>query len=410
MAHLSHGPTPPAAETFNPKDAGGWPALCLGVGVICTAASMIGLLIPAWREQFAYSWLFAFAYFFTICVGALFWTLVHHATDAEWSVLVRRQLENIASQLKWVFILIIPLLLVCPHGQDGHSIVWAWWNKAPGEDPILDAKSGYLNHTFFYVRVVVYFVGLCGLAWLLRSQSVAQDRDGLGKHSSLMRRASVFGLVVFGVCMTFAAVDWLMGLDYHWFSTMWGVYIFAGAAGSSMSLLVLIVSALRGLGYLKPLNMEHYHIMGKWMLAFTIFWAYIGFDQYMLIWYANMPEETHYFVLRNTESWWVFSTLLVVGRFWIPFPILLTQWIKKHPNRLCLLAAWVLLMQLLDMYVVVIPSLHQHGFRLISLPSDLLALAGVGGIVAFFWFQVLKKDHMFPTRDPRLLGSLKLTN
>src|ERR1700749_3452957 len=119
MAHHSHAPVPPALEKFNPRDAGGWPGFLLGLGVIGIAGSMIGLFIPALREQFAYSWLFAFFYFFTLCAGALFWTIVHHATDAEWSVLVRRQLENVASLIGWFFLLFIPLLLVCPYGPDG---------------------------------------------------------------------------------------------------------------------------------------------------------------------------------------------------------------------------------------------------------------------------------------------------
>ena len=144
------------------------------------------------------------------------------------------------------------------------------------------------------------------------------------------------------------------------------------------------------------------------MLVFTIFWAYIGFDQYMLTWYANIPEETIYFRIRNTESWHFFSTFLVVGRFFLPFPILLTQWIKKHPNRLCLVAGWVLLMQLIDIYVVVLPALHRTGFS----PSifDVTSFVGVGGLVGWFWFWMLGRSPVFPTRDPRLEGSIKLTN
>ena len=157
----------------------------------------------------------------------------------------------------------------------------------------------------------------------------------------------------------------------------------------------LVVTALRNRGYLKPVTIEHYHIMGKWMLVFTIFWAYIGFSQYMLIWYANIPEETIYFRIRNTESWHFFSTFLVVGRFFIPFPILLTQWIKKHPNRLCLVAGWVLLMQLLDMYVVVLPSLHNTGFQP-EHSSISPALIGIGGLVAWLWFRILGSASALP--------------
>src|SRR5207245_9640077 len=142
----------------------------------------------------------------------------------------------------------------------------------------------------------------------------------------------------------------LMSRNYRWFSTMFVVYIFAGASGRSMSLLVLVITALRSAGYLKEVvTLEHYHIMGKWMLAFCVFWAYIGFGQYMLVWYANMPEETEYFITRNTESWWALSMLLVIGRFFGPFAILLLRSIKKQPHRLCYVAGWTLSIQLFHM-------------------------------------------------------------
>src|SRR2546430_10245532 len=159
---------------------------------------------------------------------------------------------------------------------------------------------------------------------------------------------------MFALCLTVGAFDWLMRLNYHGFSTMFGVYSFAGAAGASMSLLVLVITALRQAGYLKDIvTVEHYHIMGKWMLAFCVFWAYIGFGQYMLIWYANLPEETQFFITRNTQSWWALSMLLVIGRFFGPFAILLVRSVKKHPSQLCLIAGWIVFMQLLDMYVIV---------------------------------------------------------
>src|SRR6202045_3805431 len=135
---------------------------------------------------------------------------------------------------------------------------------------------------------------------LLRRFSVRQDHDGNPQFTIRLPKVSFASLPLFALCLTFGAFDWLMSLNYHWFSTMFGVYIFAGAAGSSMSLLVLVISALRSAGYLKDVvTMEHYHIMGKWMFAFCVFWAYIGFGQYMLIWYANMPEETQYYITRN---------------------------------------------------------------------------------------------------------------
>jgi hypothetical protein len=224
-----------------------------------------------------------------------------------------------------------------------------------------------------------------------------------------MRKVAFISLPMFALCLTFGAFDWLMSLNYHWFSTMFGVYIFAGAAGSSMSLLVLVITALRQAGYLKDVvTLEHYHIMGKWMLAFCIFWAYIGFGQYMLIWYANMPEETQYFITRNTESWWALSMLLVVGRFFGPFAILLLRSIKKEPHRLCYVAGWIVCMQMLDMYLVVLPALHGTGVH-VSI-WDLVSLIAVGATLGFVYLQVVPRTSLFPIRDPRLIESLKLTN
>src|SRR5213079_2480169 len=190
---------------------------------------------------------------------------------------------------------------------------------------------------------------------------------------------------------------------------MFGVYIFAGTAGSSMALLVLVISALRKAGYLKEtVTMEHYHIMGKWMLAFSVFWAYIGFSQYMLIWYANMPEETEYFIHRNTESWNAMSLFLVIGRFFVPFAILLMQGLKRKPARLSLIAGWIVFMQLVDIYIVILPALHGAGV-LVSI-WDFMPLIGMGATLAFFYLRIVGKTSLFPVRDPRVLESLRTTN
>jgi hypothetical protein len=176
-----------------------------------------------------------------------------------------------------------------------------------------------------------------------------------------------------------------------------------------MSLLVLVINWLRSAGYLKDVvTMEHYHIMGKWMLAFTIFWAYIGFGQYMLIWYANIPEETQYFLTRNTMSWWALSTTLVFGRFFGPFAILLLRSIKKHPRQIGWMAAWILCMQMLDIYVIVLPALHGAGVR-VSV-WDFICPITIGCILAFVFLRIVARGSLFPVRDPRLIESLRLVN
>jgi hypothetical protein len=397
----AHHEVKPQPERFQAGSAGPLPGIFLGAGILGIGASIAGAFTNS--QQFAYSWLFAFFYFFTLCAGSLFWILVHHATDAEWSVVVRRVLETKAV-LIW---LLAPLFLPLAFPKIG-VLLWKWWTIPVGVDHVLDLKRGYLNLPFFYIRAGLFFVGIGTVAFLMRKNSTAQDDTGSPANTVKMRKLAFAGLPVFGVSLTFAAVDWLMGLDHHWFSTMWGVYLFAGAAGSSMALLVLTVSWLKSRGYLNVVSIEHYHIMGKWLLAFTIFWAYIGFDQYMLIWYANIPEETSYFIRRNIGTWWPLSTALVVCRFFIPFPFLLFQLTKKSTKVICFWACWILAMQCLDIYLIVLPMLHHDGFA----PSwmELTSFVGIGGVLAFAFLKLLPSRNLYPNRDPRIGLSINISN
>src|SRR3954469_6094406 len=356
------------------------------VGLIGLGLSVVGAIVSP--HQFSFSWLFAFAFYFTILAGCFFWIIVHHVVDAEWSVVVRRQLENLALLLAVMALFFIPIVIFRHH-------LYEWMNVPVGKDPILDSKRGYLNWNFFIIRAVIYFVVFIGASFLFRRFSIRQDRDGNPAFTINMRRLAFVALPLFALSLTFGAYDWLLGLDYHWFSTMWGVYIFAGAAGSSMALLVLVITGLRKAGYLRDtVTLEHFHIMGKWMLAFTVFWAYIGFSQYMLIWYANMPEETEYFIRRNTESWNALSLFLVIGRFFIPFAILLIRAPKKRPLMLCLIAGWIIFMQLVDLYIVILPALHGAGI-LVSI-WDFMPLIGMGATLAFFYLRIARKSSLFP--------------
>ena len=190
MSDHSHAATPPKPESFDLKDAGSLPKLFLAAGVVGVLCSLLGLLLGftgfVSRDQFAYSWLFGFSYCFTICVGALFWTCLHHATDAEWSVVVRRVLENLACLIPYLAIAFLPLLVFGCVPK-----LWQWWNIQPGTDVLLDAKSGFLNHPFFLIRIVIYFFLLSWVALSLRKLSVAQDGDGEAKHTLVMRKFGI---------------------------------------------------------------------------------------------------------------------------------------------------------------------------------------------------------------------------
>src|SRR5256884_2041992 len=400
MSERSHTIPTPEGEYFESNRFAGLSSLLGLIAIVALALCVVGAFLNP--HQFSYSWLFAFAFFFTLCAGCFFWTIVHHATDADWSVVVRRQLENIAVLLVVLAILFVPILLLRRH-------LYSWMDIPPGVEHSLDAKRAYLNWYFFLIRAVVFLGFFFCASLALRRLSVKQDKDGNPRFTILMRKVAFISLPMFALCLTFGAFDWLMSLNYHWFSTMFGVYIFAGAAGSSMSLLVLVITALRRAGYFKDvITVEHYHIMGKWMLAFSIFWAYIRFGQYMLILYANIPEGTQVFFTPNTETWGAAGILFVVGRFFVCFVILLMRSIKTHPHQLCIVAGWILLMQMLDIYIIVLPSLHGTGFH----PRiwDLLSLIAIGATLGFVYLRLVPRTSLFPVRDPRLIESLQTVN
>ncbi len=391
----------PNSEKFDAKKG----VLLKNVFSVAAVVGLLGAAVTffANRELFAHTWLFAFMYFFVVLCGCFFWNCLHHATDSEWSVVVRRQVENLASLLRYIAVFFIPIALCV-------TILYAWFNADPAKDAAMaGTKAYYLNKPFFWIRVFSFFGLLALISHVLRSRSMAQDKDGAAAHTLVMRKVAIAGIPTLAICLTFASIDWLKALNHHWFSTMWGVYLFAGAAGASMSLIVLTVSWLRSVGYLKPVNDEHYHLMGKFLLAFTVFWAYIGFSQYMLITYANLDEETIYFRVRNTGSWNFFSHLLVFGRFFFMFVPLLFQGLKKS-KLINWCAVWILAMEFLDIYLIVIPEWSPVGFSIRAAIAAIFPWLGIGGCLGLLFLRHLGQGYVFPTKDPRLAESLKFSN
>ena len=221
--------------------------------------------------------------------------------------------------------------------------------------------------------------------------------------------------------MTFLAIDWVMALDFSWFSTMFGVYVFSGSALSAMAVLILTSVILQRMGYLKKVvTPEHHHIMGKLMFAFTVFWAYVSFSQFFLYWYANIPEETRYFILRNTGNWNVLSLCLVFLHFGLPFLLLLRSDVKKKPGFLIFISCYILFVHLADVYHMIIPERgpsvglvigHQAQLWLNgSFFGDIIALVIVVSGFLFFYLRNLGSAALYPHRDPRILESANLTN
>jgi hypothetical protein len=265
-----------------------------------------------------------------------------------------------------MFLFGIPLL--CPQVQ---QYLYEWMNihraaarrrregTPPPPDHLLYNKYWFMNMPFWYGRVI-----LLGRRPQPGDHRPAQTLDRPGhrsesRHQRLFKARfhSTYTLIIFALTITFTGFDFLMGLDYKWFSTMWGVYLFAGSALNSMAVIILVCAWLKSQGHLKHVTTgEHFHIMGKLLFAFTVFWAYIAFSQYFLIWYANITEETSYFLIRNTGNWNTAMIALVFGHFVIPFVILLQAWLKKNPKYLSIMAVYTLCMHVLDHYLIVIPE------------------------------------------------------
>lgn len=437
--HVSFNDLPQGGEKFEPAKGAKVLNALGGVGLLGLIASAVFFFTKT--DTFAYSWLFAIFFTFTFIVGGVFWIMLHAASNSSWGVSLRRIWENLANKILILGVLASPLLLPAVnrhlyewmghHDRAAHQAaehggtVKEALHHMSESDPhmhILYAKFGYLNISKHFIppfswqtRFVLYFLILGYIARQMRGMSLKQEQDGDIKHTIKARLFSCRWLLFFALTVTFAAVDWLMGLDYSWFSTMWGVYIFAGCAWASMALTILTVTWLRSLGYLqKVVTEEHYHLMGKLLFAFTVFWAYIAFSQYFLIWYANITEETRFYLTRNTEAWRGVSVFIVIGHFIAPFLALLSQGRKKKPTVMIWVCVWVIFMHLVDMYWNVIPergpSLGIGWWVDGAWIQDLAALCGVAGTMAYIFLRNLSKYSLYPWRDPRLIESVNVLN
>jgi hypothetical protein len=352
--------------------------------------------------QFFQSYLNAFTFWVTVGLGGLFATLVHHLVRATWSVVMRRMYESLMVTLPILIIFFIPIALW------GMQDLYHWTNASEANDPIFLKKEAWLSPKFFCLRAVVYFVIWFILARLLYSASLKQDESPSEALSVRMRMISAPGLILFAATTTLAAFDWIMSLNYHWFSTIFGIYIFAGAYLSCTAFCVLVTMYLRSKNILtKEITDEHYHDMGKWLFAFVVFWSYIAFSQFFLIWYANLPEETGFFKDRGGPGWMTASLMLVICHFAIPFFFLLSSLTKRSPKALVIAAVWLLAVHWFDHYWLIAPNFHES-FAFSWL--DVTCWLGIGGI--FFWnfWRKFTSAPVVPVKDPQLEGSINFAN
>jgi len=354
------------------------------------------------RKQFFFSYLAAYMPFVTITVCAMFFSVLHHLVRASWSTAVRRVAENIAGNIPLMAVLFIPVLL-------GMHDLYHWsHHDAVEHDPILKAKSSYLNPAFFVARAVVFFVIWFAIQHFFRKNSLAQDESGDASLTFKMRRLAPVSTLLFALTISFAAFDWSMSTSPHWFSTIYGVFTFAGGMMGFFAALALAILWITSRGALTgTLTVDNFHDVGKLMWGFMVFWTYTGFSQYFLIWYGNIPEETVYYVIRQNNGWMSVFLLMVIGHFFAPFWILMSRHMKRSRAVLGAGAFWLLLMHYMDHYFMVMPVLHHHlHFHWL----DLTTLVAVGGLFVAAWAQRTVKHNLVPVKDPQLLASMGYEN
>ena len=364
-----------------------------------------GHAAPSIKKQFFFSWLTAFFFFTTLCLGGLFFTILHHLVRASWSTGLRRVAENMAMN--------IPIMAVCALVLTlGFGDLYHWSTTPLAEDPILEAKASYLNIGSFTTRSVIFFVIWILMALFFRGQSIKQDQskttEEAESYNFKMRKWAPLGMLTFALSLTFFAFDWLMSLDHHWFSTMFGVYIFAGTVVSLFATLIVVMLWFNANGILKKtITIGNFHDAGKLLFGFIVFWTYITFCQYYLIWYANIPEEIGWYMLRAQGGWENIGLLIAVGHFILPFWVIMSRHTKRNLTVLGTAAVWMLLMHFVDLYFVVMPTLHHH---LHFHWMDVSAFVGIGGLFVLGFTYWSGKDAIIAHRDPQLVASMEYDN
>ena len=341
------------------------------------------------------------AFFFFSCMGlsGLFWVAINNTAKAGWSVSIRRFAEATTSFIP--FILVFGLILLL-----GFKKLFVWADPAViATNPVVAAKTAYLNPTFFVIRLLIFVVGCMIFKWVIVGNSLKQDKSG-DENLTHKNVAPAIGFIVFFALMfSFFSVDLLMSLLPTWYSTIFGIYCFSGLFQAGLAFLAITIVLMRRSGLIKGyVNVEHQHDVVKYLKGFSIFWAYIAFSQFMLMWYANLPEETEYYIMRSLGGWMSISVALLIFRFVVPFLALLPRDAKRSDTNVLLVSTLVLVMQYVDIYWMVYPNFFDgqvtFGFWEIGI------FAGFAGVFLLCIMSFWSKNSLVPVKDPRMHEAL----
>ena len=374
------------------------PNKVLNIGLAILAVGLIvgafGLILDPVRAKFSY--LLGFFFILTIGMGSLFLIALEYVVNADWSTPMRRVPEFFASTVPLFLLIAVPLFFFM------HDLFHWSHTEAVESDKLLKGKEPYLNIQFFIIRVVVTFAIWSIYYFFVVRNSRKQDETKDQKLTKKNIVASAIFIPLFAITITFSAIDWMMSLEPHWFSTIYGVYVFSGTMLAGLAATTLAVILLKENGYMHPrLTDDSLASLGGLLFGFVNFWAYIAFSQFMLIWYANLPEETFWFIRRWEGMWASISLTLIVVHFLVPYALLLPAPAKKDPKRLKFAAVWILIAHLIDLYWLIMPQYHGEKSGFIYVLSEFgFPIASVGILIIVFYFN-FKKYNAVPVGDPK---------
>ncbi len=364
------------------------------VGGAALAACLGGAAFSAAWTQFFRSYLVAYLFWVGITLGCVAIVMLHHLVGGGWGFVIRRLLESGARTIGLMVLFVLPILLF------GLKRLYAWAGPGAGSAHFSAFKRLYLSAPFFLGRSAVYFLVWILLAHFLSKWSMEQDRTGDASLTGRLQALSGAGLLVYGLTVTFASVDWAMSLEPQWFSTIYGMMFMVSQALAAMA---FVICALGLLSDRKPLSDAvspgHFHDLGNLLLAFVILWAYLSFSQYLIIWSGNLQDEVRWYVSRATGGWAGLALFLIFFHFAIPFFLLLSRDVKRKRRVLATIAAVLIVVSWVDLFWIVVPAFAPQGPRLHWM--DLAAPIGVGGIWTWWYIRQLKKGPLLPLHDPR---------
>jgi hypothetical protein len=378
------------------------PGAMIFIGGALTLVGALASFIKNGGAEFGLSWLLAFMFYYSIALGALFMVMVHHLTDAGWSVGIRRFCEHMASSLGLpLVVLFLPIVALAPK-------IYSWMNAGtPATNNLIAAKQPVFTYGGFIATSAIFFAILWFLASRLCSLSLEQDKTGSAKVWHKMRFYSGWGIVAYALVLTFSGVLWMQATSYQWFSAMYGVYFFASSAWAGLAFIYVIAVAMLRQGILTPvLNKNYFYFIGVLLLGFTLLSAYAEFAQYFVVWNANVPEETFWYLIRENGNWWTLSMLLILGKFFVPFFVLLPIHTKTNFKVLIPTCMLIAIMHAADLAFNILPARHPEGYNMKWFILPLGCILLMGGILGKFFIKKFNAHPPYPQRDPRLLEAM----